>query len=89
MERINVTQAVRKFSDLLNRVFYQGTSFELERGNRVIARICPVSQESQIKVRDLNRFFAKLPTLGKDTASFSEDLVKAKKMIPAEKSQWD
>ena len=37
MEKINVTQAARQFSDLLNRVFYQGVSFELERGNKAIA----------------------------------------------------
>ena len=37
MVRINVTDAVRRFSDLLNRVFYEGETFELERGNREIA----------------------------------------------------
>ncbi|EMS78336.1 antitoxin of toxin-antitoxin system VapB [Desulfotignum phosphitoxidans DSM 13687] len=35
MERISVTQAVRQFSDLLNRIFYQGVSVELERGNNL------------------------------------------------------
>jgi hypothetical protein len=30
----------------MNRVFYQGATVELERGNKVIARITPVSQES-------------------------------------------
>lgn len=89
MERINVTQAVRKFSDLINRVFYQGTIFELERGNKVIARIYPVSSESPVKVKDLNRFFNELPPLGEDSASFSEDLANARKMVPMEKSQWD
>ncbi len=34
MELIRVTQAVRQFSDLLNRVFYHGAVVELERGTR-------------------------------------------------------
>ena len=58
MERISVTQAVRQFSDLMNRVVYQGIIVELERGNRVIARISPVSPESPLKVKNLNNFFS-------------------------------
>lgn len=89
MERMSVTQAVRQFSDLMNRVFYQGTIVELERGNKIIARISPVSQESSIKVRDLNRFFSELPVLGEDAASFSEDLKNIRKQVPVEKNTWD
>ncbi len=89
MERISVTQAVRQFSDLLNRIFYQGVSVELERGNKVIARISPVSTESPIKVKDLNRIFAKLPSLGDDADAFTQDLEDIRKQIPLEKPQWD
>ena len=49
MERLSVTQAARSFSDLLNRVFYQGVSVELERGNKIIARISPVGSVSPCK----------------------------------------
>jgi len=89
MERMSVTQAVRQFSDLINRVFYQGVSVELERGNRVIARISPVSSESPLKVKDLNRLFSKLPSLGEDSETFAKDLENIRKTIPLEKSQWD
>ena len=89
MERVSVTQAVRQFSDLLNRVFYQGVSVELERGNKVIARLSPVSTESKLKVKDLNKLFSKLPSLGEDAESFAKDLEDIRKMIPLEKSQWD
>lgn len=89
MERINVTQAVRQFSDLLNRVFYQKASFELERGNKVIARITPAPQESSLKVKDLNKFFAELPTLGEDAEDFAKDLGDIRKQIPMETSKWD
>lgn len=89
MERISVTKAVRQFSDLMNRVFYQGTIVELERGNRVIARISPVSPESPLKVKDLNRFFHELPSLDEDSEAFAEDLADIRKQIPMERNQWD
>jgi antitoxin (DNA-binding transcriptional repressor) of toxin-antitoxin stability system len=89
MERISVTQAVRQFSDLMNRVCYQGTVVELERGNRVIARIAPVAQESPMKVKYLNRFFHELPSLAGDSKDFVEDLANIRKQIPMERNQWD
>lgn len=39
MNRIFATHAVRNFSELINRVRYQGESFEIERGNEVIADV--------------------------------------------------
>jgi antitoxin (DNA-binding transcriptional repressor) of toxin-antitoxin stability system len=89
MERISVTQAVRQFSDLLNRVFYQGTIVELERGNKVIARISPVAPESPLKVKDLNRLFVELPSLGEDAKAFAKDLADVRKQVPLEQNQWD
>ena len=89
MERMSVTQAVRQFSDLLNRVFYQGATVELERGNKVIARISPVGRKSSFKVKDLNRLFAKLPSLGEDAEAFAKDLTEIRKNVPLEKNQWD
>ena len=89
MERISVTQAVRQFSDLMNRVFYQGTIVELERGNKVIARISPVSPESPLKVKDLNHFFHELPSLDEKPKAFAEDLADIRRHIPMERNQWD
>ena len=89
MERISVTKAVRQFSDLLNRVFYQGITVELERGNKVIARLSPATPESRLKVKDLNKLFAQLPSLGEDAEAFANDLEKIRKQVPLEKNQWD
>ena len=89
MERLSVTQAVRQFSDLMNRVFYQGSIVELVRGNRVIARIYPVAPESPLKVKDLNVFFHNLPSLGEDSERFSKDLEEIRKRVPTEQNQWD
>ncbi len=89
MERLSVTQAVRQFSDLMNRVFYQGTIVELERGNKVIARIHPVSPESPLKVKDLNGFFQDIPSLGDDSKRFAEDVAEIRKQVPTEQNRWD
>ncbi len=89
MERISVTQAVRQFSDLMNRVFYQGTIVELKRGNKVIARIFPVTTKSTLTVKDLNQFFHELPLLGEDSKVFAKDLTNIRKQIPTEHNQWD
>jgi len=43
---ISVTQAARKFSDCVNRVRYQGTSFVLEKNGVPVARIVPVESTS-------------------------------------------
>lgn len=50
MEQLNVTQAARQLSDLLNRVAYQGASFELTRGGRSIARLVPAGPPKRVKV---------------------------------------
>jgi antitoxin (DNA-binding transcriptional repressor) of toxin-antitoxin stability system len=39
---ISVTLAARKFSDCINRVRYQGTSFLLEKNGVPVARIVPL-----------------------------------------------
>ncbi len=43
---ISVTQAARKFSDCVNRVRYQGTSFVLHKNGVPVARIVPIESAS-------------------------------------------
>ena len=75
MERLSVTQAVRQFSDLINRVFYHGTIFaalskqgkmigahDLMIAATAIAHNCAVLTEN---IRE----FARVP--GLETVSFS------------------
>ncbi len=85
MERMSVTQAVRKFSDLLDRVYFEGAVVELAREQKIIARISPVSQDSPVKVKELNRFFAALPSLGKDADDFAADLERVRREAIREK----
>jgi len=71
-----------------SRVFYQGVSFELERGNKAIARLCPVTTPRRVAVHDLNRLFAALPRLNEDAESFVQDLDAIRKAALPEQDPW-
>jgi len=86
---MSVTHAVRTFSDLLNRVYYQGITVELERGNNVVAKLSPADPVSPLNVKDLNKFFAELPSLADDVEAFSKNLTDIRKHIPIEQNPWD
>lgn len=88
MERISVTQAARNFSDLLNRVYYQGVSVELERNNKVIARIVPVEPAAKVQAKDLAAFLASLPDLGDDAEAFARDVLSINDHLLPETDPW-
>ena len=71
MERISVLEAGRCFGELIDRVSADGVTVELERDKRIVARISPVGR--WVKVAELNRIFAGLPSLGDDAESFAND----------------
>jgi antitoxin (DNA-binding transcriptional repressor) of toxin-antitoxin stability system len=72
MSRISVTNAACNFSDLINHVRYQGASFEIERGNEVIARIIPAAPASVLSLSDLDDQWAQLPRLDLEDAALFE-----------------
>ncbi|MGL4226524.1 MAG: antitoxin [Rickettsia sp.] len=39
---IRATEFVRSFSDIMNRVYYKGESFDVQKGNHIVARISPI-----------------------------------------------
>ncbi len=88
MERIDVTQAARRFSDLLNRVCYQGASFELERNRQVVARLLPAAGGRRVAVADLDRLFAELPPLGEDARAFGAELDAIRCELPPGADPW-
>ena len=89
MEEINVTSAARNLSELLNRVAYQGESFELKRGGKSIARLVPAGPAKQVKVSDLNNLFARIPRLDEDTDAFVQDINEIRRSMLLEKDSWD
>jgi len=89
MEQVNVTQAARQLSDLLNRVAYQGASFELTRGGRRIARLVPAGPPKRVKVSELNDIFARVPKLGDDADAFERDIADAQSAIVPDRDPWE
>ncbi len=86
--RISVADAEREFSTLVDRVYSEGISIELERDDQVIAQLAPAALRSPLKVRDLNAFLASLPKLGDDTEAFLRDLRTIRDEIPPETDPW-
>jgi len=89
MPRITVAQAERNFVDLVNRVYAEGISVDLARGEEVIARLVPAGPHSALKVQDLNTFLQGLPKLGDDAVAFGEDVRSIRRDFPAETNPWD
>jgi prevent-host-death family protein len=85
---VNVTQAARRLSDLLNRVAYQGTSFELTRGGRRIARLVPAGPSKTVKVSELNALFARLPSLDDDAEAFERDIADSETAFADDRDPW-
>lgn len=48
---MSATDASRGFSELLHRVCYGGESFVIKKGNRLMARITPVSVEGEAEAK--------------------------------------
>lgn len=88
---ISATEASRSLSEILNKVHYQGQSFEVKRGREVIAKIIPVEVNRKIlKISELATLFQNLPSLEpEETQSFENDLKTIRTQLSAEKNPWD
>ena len=87
---ISATQVSRELSDILNKVRYQGQSFNVKKGKEIIATIIPGSlSQHNMKVKDLEAFFKQIPTLEKEERnSFEKDIQKIRSQLPLEKNPW-
>ena len=70
--RVSVTEFVRNFADLINRVAYRGERLVLVRGSREVAEVRPVPEGGRLG--DLAGLLAELPRLGNDAAEFGAAL---------------
>lgn len=90
MKRVSATEAARKFSDLLNRVRYQGASFEIARGKEIVARIIPATPPRAVKLAELDKLLAQLPSLAPDDAArFEEDVDSVRREMVLPEPKWD
>ncbi len=86
---ISATNAARSFSEVLDQVQFRDTSFSIERGKRVVARLVPAALPEGIALADLNRLFAGLHHLGPDEArKWRAENKTAKRARPPQIRKW-
>jgi antitoxin (DNA-binding transcriptional repressor) of toxin-antitoxin stability system len=86
---MNVADAEKDFARLVDRVYLEGISVDLERDAKVIARLTPAEPSSPLTVGELNAFLGKLPALGDDADAFAGDVRAIRAEFPAEANPWD
>jgi antitoxin (DNA-binding transcriptional repressor) of toxin-antitoxin stability system len=86
---MTVAEAEKNFAKLVDKVHAEGVSIDLERDNKVIARLTPAEPPSLLTVAELNAFLRDLPSLGDDAESFAQDIRDIRKLFPAEANPRD
>ena len=85
---MNIAEAEKNFTKLVNKVYVEGISIDLERDDKIIARLTPAEPRSPLTVGELNRFLRSLPKLGDDADAFSQDVRAIRAEFPAETNPW-
>jgi antitoxin (DNA-binding transcriptional repressor) of toxin-antitoxin stability system len=85
---MNVAEAEKNFVKLVNQVYVEGITVDLERDEKVIARLIPAESRSPLTVGGLNAFLRGLPSLGDDAATFAKDVRAIRAEFPAEANPW-
>lgn len=84
--RISATEAVRSFSDLLNRIRYRGEEFLIERGGEAVCRMTPATAPKRVIGRELAVIVRELPHPDPGFAKDVEDAIKRQGRAP--RSRW-
>lgn len=83
-KKITATEAVRKFSDLLNNIRYRGSHYTILKGGKPIAAVGPVGEfKVERTLGELPELLEALPLLGEEAKSFEADLEEILKSQPA------
>ena len=85
MEKVvSATEAVRKFSDILNSIRYRGESYTVVRGGKPVASISPVEAPGKKRLlRELKELAKNMPPLGQEADRFGRDLKEIRKHQPS------
>lgn len=90
MPILTAANLARNLSEYLNQVRYQQASFDIQRGNDIVARLCPVTQPSGYPIERLGDFFANLPALDDAEAdAMLADIHTATQALGPETEAWD
>lgn len=86
---ISVTEASRNFSDVINRVYYQGQTYLLTRGGIIVAQLTGAGRT--LSVSEMLARWETRPRLDpEDAAAWELDLAELRATVPIpEDSAWD
>lgn len=80
---INATEAVRRFSEILNSIKYKGDRYTVVRDGKPVASITPVDKSvKEMTLGDLAGLLKTLPNLGDDAELFRKDIKDALRHQP-------
>jgi len=72
--RLSATEAVRTFSDLLNRIRYRGEEFVVERAGEPICRMTPATPPKRPSLGELASLLREIP---RPDAGYASDVRRA------------
>jgi antitoxin (DNA-binding transcriptional repressor) of toxin-antitoxin stability system len=84
--RLSATEAVRNFSELLNRVRYRGETFIIERGGEAVGELRPAASP-RFAGADLLALLRSLPPVDEDYLKAVEEA--ARSQPPLQESPWE
>ena len=74
-KEITATEAVRDFSDLLNRINFGGDHYIIKRGGKPVAYMGPLREANIVRpLEELKSILEELPRLDDDLEPFAADL---------------
>jgi len=91
-KKISATEAVRRFSEILNSVLYKGSHYKIIRGGKPVASISPVTVSlEEMTLGQLKSLLHRLPKLGDEAGPFEKDLRATRAEQPSlpETSRWE
>ena len=72
---IQATDAVRRFSEILNTIKFKGEHYIIQRGGKPVAFMGPVEEARKERtLKELKGLLERLPKLGKDAEVFGRDM---------------
>lgn len=87
-EVMTVTEAARNFSDVINRVYYQGKSFALVRNGSVVAHLTP--PPPALTWLELSRIWSALPHIDpEDADAWAEEQTALRASMELPENPWD
>lgn len=86
---MNVSEVQQNFTQLVEKVYSEGISIDVQRDNKIVARLTPAVPQSPLALSQLAAFLRSLPPLGDDAQAFANDIRAIRASFPAEANPWD